>query len=244
EKRNYALYLIINDNKKKLKKFLINNNTTLTELVSLKDIDMLIFLIENNASHAMIKIILREYGNLDYTYDFKLMGRKTPLFSAIKSNKFDIADTLIEHGADINYEMDHINILYYLDSNGLLNKENLKYILNNGFDIYNIDSYIINGLSLEFINIIFRYTLYDNCFIINLIRCSKQNIPISNNELNNMIEEQFSRIFIENSWYMKAIEKEKYNNIGVFLKNDHNYVDSEEIINQGKIINNENEKES
>ncbi|OUM58390.1 hypothetical protein PIROE2DRAFT_16355 [Piromyces sp. E2] len=244
QKRNYALYLMINNKKKKLPKFLKKHDITLKELVSLKDMDMLIFLIENNASLSMIKNILKEYDNLDYTYDFKLMGKKTPLFSAIKFNRFDIADTLIKNGADINYEMEYVNILYYLDCNGLLNKENLKYIINSGFDIYNIDSHIINSLSPEFIKIIFRYTFYDNHFILNLIRHSRQNIPLPQNELNNMIEEQFSHIFIENSWYMKAIEKEKYNNIGIFLQNDHNYIDSEEIIKFGKIVENEKEKES
>lgn len=244
QKRNYALYLIINNNKRKLKKFLRKNYVTMNDLVTLKDMDMLIFLIENNASFSMIKEILKEYDNLDYTFDFKLMGKKTPLFSAIKSNRFDIADMLIEYGADINYEMEYLNILYYLDCNGLLNKENLKYIINNGFDIYNVDSYIINSLSPEFIKIIFRYTFYDNNFILRLIRHSKQSIPLSKVELNNMIEEQFSHIFIENSWYMKAIEREKYNNIGIFIKNDHNYVDSEEILKNGKINENEKEKES
>jgi len=239
ECRNYILYLIINNRKKRIEKFLNKKEITFSQLVSLKDIDILIFSIENNASLSMIKYVIKEYSNLNYTFDFKLMGIKSPLFSAIMTNKFGIADILIENGADINYEVNYLNILYYLDSHHRLNKENLKYIINNGFDINNnIDSYLINTLSDDMVEIIFKYTLFNNKFILKLIRLGKKKIPISNQILNMLIENQCSQIYIENSWYMKAIERDDYRKLSLFLKNDYNEIDETELLDHGHIIEN------
>jgi len=245
ECRNIVLFLIINNKKRKIEQFLEKKGVTLRQLIYLKEIDILIYAIENNASSSIIKYIVKEYDDLNYFYEFKLMGIKAPLFSAIMKNKFGIADILIKNGADINYEVNYLNILYYLDSHHRLNKENLKYIINNGFYInINLDSYLINNLSDDMVNIIFKYTLFDNDFILKLLDIRKKKLPLPNSVLNMMIEQQYSQIYFENSWYMKAIERDDYRKLSIFLKNDHNEIDETEILEYGRIVENKELKDA
>jgi hypothetical protein len=219
EKRDYVNNLIVNNNKKEIEDFLDKNGITLKDLINLKDI--LIFSIENNASYEMVKYIVEQYDNLNYSIDFKLLDMKAPLFSAIASNKFRIADLLIQNGADINYELNYLIILYYLDSNNFLNKNNLKYILNNGFNVKNIDSYLINNFSDDIIKLIFKYATYNKLFILRLLDLYKNKKPLSTKKLREIMDEENNKLKVENDFYMEAIDKEDYNKIGTLLHYDN-----------------------
>ncbi|ORX77790.1 hypothetical protein BCR32DRAFT_247642 [Anaeromyces robustus] len=63
----------------------------------------------------------------------KFTYHKTPLFSALSKNNFEIGDMLIDMGSNINYNNE--DIIYYLYIENALNSENLKYILNHGYTV-------------------------------------------------------------------------------------------------------------
>ncbi|ORX44822.1 hypothetical protein BCR36DRAFT_300766, partial [Piromyces finnis] len=81
------------------------------------------------------------YLDLDYEVDFEEKGYKSPLFTAIKNEFFNIADVLIDHGADINGEIQYTDIITYLNCLGVLNNNILKYILNHGYDVDSLDAF-------------------------------------------------------------------------------------------------------
>ncbi|ORY85161.1 hypothetical protein LY90DRAFT_663436 [Neocallimastix californiae] len=184
----------------------------------------------------MVKYIVEQYDNLNYSVDFKLLDMKAPLFSAIASNKFRIADLLIQNGADINYELNYLNILYYLDSNNFLNKNNLKYILNNGFNVKNIDSYLINNFSDDIIKLIFKYATYNKLFILGLLDLYKNKKPLSTKKLREIMDEENNKLKVENDFYMEAIDKEDYNKLVPF------FITIMIIIKKGKINNHSGKK--
>lgn len=219
--RNYVLYLITNNNKRKIEKFLKKKKVTLKQLINLKDMDILIFSIENNASPKMIEYIVKEYNDLNYTFDFKLMGMKSPLYSALMNNNFKVADILLKNEANINYNIDkYVDILLYLDSNHLLNKANLRYLLSHNFDVVDTGAYLINNFSEDLLKIFFKYCFYDNYFILKLIRYSRNEIPVSSDKLGEMISNQNSRLnFLEDA-YVRAIEKENFKVLKYLIKYD------------------------
>jgi len=99
--------------------------------------------------------------------DSEISFIKTPLFTAISKNKFEIADMLIEKGANFNFKNENgnndENIIYALYSSSLLNSENLKYILLHAdyeSNIINNDALIYNWIksfSNDFLEIYLKY---------------------------------------------------------------------------------------
>jgi len=104
--------------------------------------DILIFLINLNMPKHTIESVFPLYQRLNYHIEKKLYCDKynflrynNPLFAAISLNKFDIADVLIENGANINYEPScSSNIITILYDENYLNSNNLRYIFNHGFN--------------------------------------------------------------------------------------------------------------
>eukprot|EP00833_Pecoramyces_ruminatium_P014934 jgi/Orpsp1_1/1188966/evm.model.d7180000068584.2 len=113
-----------------------------------KEIDFLIYAIENCSSLSVIKYLLKFYQNINYEFSptiptsnsskslqnyyyynneeyilsLNYNGVKVPLFSAIALKAYDIADFLIKHHANINYTIEKdgktLNIINYLCSIG------------------------------------------------------------------------------------------------------------------------------
>ncbi|KAG4084325.1 hypothetical protein H8356DRAFT_1436267 [Neocallimastix lanati (nom. inval.)] len=70
--------------------------------------------------------------NNEFEYCFE---KNIPLFTAVAKNKFEIANLLLQNKANMCF--DNNNIFKFLNDNNVLNKENLKFILNNGIKIDN-----------------------------------------------------------------------------------------------------------
>jgi len=152
--------LLQNNDINGIKFFLFNNRTTLVNFkMYIKEIisDVLVVAVEYNCSEEMIKYIINEgkYDDLNYEAIFEENGYKSPLITAIKNEFFNIADVLIENGADINGEIQNTDILSYLDCIGVLNHDILKYLLNNGYDLDYLDAFTINNLKCKHVQTIF-----------------------------------------------------------------------------------------
>jgi len=225
-----------------------------------KDFDILIYAIEHSSSVPLINFILNEttYDSLNYSFfdtgkyksffvsvidnHIDSKGFKVPLFSAIASNKFRIADVLLKNHANINYRIngegkyhnvDIINYLYYMSSfSDILNKKNLKYILHNGFNIRNISTDLINKMvnrnySDGLLEILLKHCIYDNQFIIHLLTLYHHRVTMSNEQLQNLITEEKSKIAVDESVYDNADRHENYDAICMIL--DYDGRDQEDI---------------
>ena len=135
-----------------------------------ENFDILIYAIDNDASNEKIKKIITDYKkqNKSFNYYIKFIKSifeeklgftescffritydyKAPLFSAVSHGKYEIANLLIELGADINFAFDknekkkeNIDILKYIIQVRRLYLDNFKYILSKGYIIDNLINY-------------------------------------------------------------------------------------------------------
>jgi len=241
-KQRDVYQLISNNDIYGIRSYLRKNRVrTLDELLYLKLNDLLIYSIDHNCNPEMVQFIIEncKYKNLNFTTTAPVYGTTTPLLAAfcngdLKSldmdvyfkGNFEIANILLKHGANINYKINSVNILSFLNSQQVLNKNQLKFILENGFDVKNIDSYLINNLSNEFVDIIFEFYVFNNDFIINLLNIYKDKKAFTTQQFAKIIEKERSKIEIKNNWYMEAIRKEKYSKIETLLKHEKKDSDS------------------
>jgi len=152
--------LLQNNDISGMKSFFQKNNLTILDIRDYtKEIvpDVLVTAVEQNCSIEMIEYIIEEgvYLDLDYEVDFEEKGFKSPLFTAIKNEFFNIADVLIKHGADINGEIQNTDIVTYLNCLGVLNHNILKYILEHGYDVDSLDAFSVNTLKTKHVQTIF-----------------------------------------------------------------------------------------
>eukprot|EP00833_Pecoramyces_ruminatium_P004371 jgi/Orpsp1_1/1178403/evm.model.c7180000065138.1 len=224
EEREDQLLNYVNDNNiVELKNFLELNELSLSYYNS-DDFDLLIYAIENNISFEMIKYIISQYATLNYSIYDKNDEFKSPLYSAIIDidNKMEIFQLLIKSGADINYKINDKNIIFNIyNKNEYYNNFNddgikiLKCLLNNGLKI-DKDSIIFlnnnnnknnnNNNKINYLKFILEYYIYENSYIINLILIGKQNIPLSDIELNQVLNNKGLKMDIEinHDWFKNA----------------------------------------
>jgi len=222
QRKNDILNIIKNNNIYLLRKYINDNNVNMKELNE-HNFDILIYAIEKNASIEIIKFIMNQCQYESYNYIINENNKdKVPLYSAIARNKFKIADLLIKNNADINFF--NPNIIVYLYNIYFLNPMNLKYILNNGFNKKCIDYDLIFELierkKDELLEIIFKHYIFNNNFILYLLRVYNNKEPFSDKQLEKLITIERSKISVNESMYEKAIEKGNYNSIRVLFNND------------------------
>ncbi|ORX78787.1 hypothetical protein BCR32DRAFT_42607 [Anaeromyces robustus] len=224
KKRNDIKAIIKTNDVNYLKKYIENNDISLKELKN-EDFDILICSIENEASINMIKFIINQYHyqTLNYFNNQKnllLDQGNTPLFFTLAKNNFRVSNLLLENGANINYE--NGKILCHLIEENFLNKKNLKYILSHGFNQKYLDRFIIDliqyhtnddTLLSDSLDVIFKYYLFDNNFILNLLGIYKNKIIISTKQLQNIIKEEQNKIIIKDEWYEEAIKRKYYDDV-------------------------------
>jgi len=132
---------IVNKVPVKIVKYIINqcHYHSLDYYISIKDDFLKIHLNEGNRKNSISSIYMAFENN-----DFII---PSPVYTAIANNDFIISNLLLDYGADISYTKGYTNfnnnIITYLYKNKLLNFENLTYIINNGFDIYELYNKII-----------------------------------------------------------------------------------------------------
>ncbi|ORY52150.1 ankyrin [Neocallimastix californiae] len=97
--------------------------------------DLLLDAIDNNTSLEFIEFCLKFYSNLNYCYCYLYV----PVFLAISHNNLEVANLLIEKGANINFFNKDGNLLRISLINNL-NVNNIKFLLSKGYDI-NVNLY-------------------------------------------------------------------------------------------------------
>ncbi|ORY54348.1 hypothetical protein LY90DRAFT_647355 [Neocallimastix californiae] len=189
--------------------------------------DILIYAIENNSSFEMIRYLLSHYPSLNFISD-----RRTPLTCAISHNHFDIAELLIKHGADIHYNYDSEpfgyifeNVICYTIDKNLLNKKNLKFILNYEIEfIPKIISLLISSHEeshRKILNELLNNYVMDNHFIIKLLSYYHNATPLSNFQLQEMTLKEKQKI--SKNWYTYAFyDNGNRENIELLLRYDSN----------------------
>lgn len=201
----------------KFQNYIQENNILLHELNN-DTFDILIYAIENNVSIDILKYIINNTKYITYNYhiiDNDNNRIKTPLMVALANNNFYVANLLLKKNADINYlNEDIINNLW---NQRLLNQKNLKFILNHSYNI----EFITSSLIIDFINcfendileIIFKYYIFDNDFILNLLNNyynQDNQEALTDLELENIIKNERKKITITDEMYKNAISKKNY----------------------------------
>ncbi|OUM59165.1 hypothetical protein PIROE2DRAFT_15391 [Piromyces sp. E2] len=153
--KNYIIEKIEMNQINELSDFIKNNYISLSHFNKKND-DILTFAIKSNASLKMIKYLMSQYSSLNYMVYYAngspLTGSMpltssiidvpySPLSLSLCLNKYKISQILIEGGADINYKLNNYNknetfdIISYLNKIQKINHDNLKFIINNGFNL-------------------------------------------------------------------------------------------------------------
>ncbi|ORX77406.1 ankyrin [Anaeromyces robustus] len=202
--------------------------------------DILIFSIEVGASLETLKLIIDKgsYNTLNYTITEQEVGNsngllgnqfysnyKTPLFTAISSENFEVANLLIKNQADINYNIitdfneNAINVISYLSINHSLNNKKLNYILSHGFNIKNITTKLITNvidykkeIKNNLLETIFNHYIFDNDFILSLLYHYKNQRILSNEQLFYLITKEKSKIKINDTMYDYVVKNSYYKN--------------------------------
>jgi len=213
---------IINDLIKK------NNLNDLKKIIQEKDVksfnskykyEILIEAIKNNVSFSIIRYIIdqwfeninqyviyysdgKDFKNFEHDYDSlnETIEIESPLSVAIQTNNFKVADYLISHGSNINDISD-------TDLSSIITKKNYKYILTKNVKISNyLICNLLNSVKWYFIKDMFKYNIYNNSFIINLILTYKNNIEISSQNLEKLLKNEENKIIIKDEMYKEAFD--------------------------------------
>ncbi|ORX44702.1 hypothetical protein BCR36DRAFT_300990, partial [Piromyces finnis] len=235
EKRKELKDIIKNNNKTGFVNYIIENDTNLSELNN-NEFDILIYAIENEASLKIIDFIINQdyYKYLNYSIYIHQI-EKVPLFSAILNNRFEVSDLLLKNKADINYSINNKNdgdIISYLYKHKKLCNKNLNYILCHGYNTYylfNINSDLIpkfiKSYKNTFLKIIFKHYIFDNSFILNLLKLYKNSISISKLQLENSIIKERNKLRINDytyeCYYRDAAKENNNEAIKIFFENDN-----------------------
>ncbi|ORX59929.1 hypothetical protein BCR36DRAFT_274892, partial [Piromyces finnis] len=120
-----------------LEKFIKRRNINLNDLND-KKWDLIIVAIKNFLSLEVIKFLIKhgKYKSLNYKieeeeeYNNKI-NYSIPIYLAISTEQFKVADLLIQNGANINYKFYYNNeekdLFYYLYFSDTLNKRTIEY---------------------------------------------------------------------------------------------------------------------
>ncbi|ORX42387.1 hypothetical protein BCR36DRAFT_587204 [Piromyces finnis] len=150
QKRSIVAGWIKNHNFIDLQNYVTKNKINLKQLNKSK-FDLLVLAIDSNAPINLIKYILQEcrYPTLNYYLNYRCQKENnqqqlhypnfnvSPLSLALLKNNYDVADLLLQHHADINFEIDNNDLYYTLyhhptQSNSMTTITTFQYILKNG----------------------------------------------------------------------------------------------------------------
>jgi len=185
--RKFIIERIQDNDINELKNYINLNQLSLSNINN-DYFDILIYAIKFNASIEIIKYIIPYYKTLNYT----IHKYESPLFCAIYNNKFSIAHLLLKKGADFNFIFNNLGIFYKRFRSKFYSEnkvEIFKYILSHGFITIN-SKFIISLIRYnenEFLKMIFKYYIFDDIFILNLLSAYKNKIKMSKSQLKKAI---------------------------------------------------------
>jgi len=227
---------------KEFKDYVINNNIKLNEFKDTKgeNVDILIKCIDNNASLAVIDYIIinGQYETLNYeifnkvilfintrkTYMIDYYHEKnredTPLACAIRNNNFELANLLMDYGADINFISCEV-------ISQILNKTNAFFLLEKDYPMSeNLIREIIWNKKW-FIKQYHYYHIYDNTFILNFLMRYKYKMYVPITQIKNEIELEQRKITYDESVYYWPFKSDQYDILKIIY--DHDPRPKEEI---------------
>ncbi|ORY30048.1 hypothetical protein LY90DRAFT_627478 [Neocallimastix californiae] len=246
--------IIKNNDIESLKIFIKDTNKKL----NYKDFDLLLIAINNSASPEIIKCILHHcsYKTLNYTFypnqkyrqyfenqnwnkPFKTYNKEfeVPLFSSLNTySNFDIADILIENGANINYlGNNQQDIITYLSSFIYISESLLKYILSKGFRIDYVTTELLSHLNYSNSNhlkILLEYCQLNNFVILDLLTVYKNKNKLTKKQLHYILSKKNFKFDIYNEMYRKIITQNVIDIDTLLLLYECDIHPSYEIINE------------
>jgi len=201
--------LIKNNEVEKLKAFMMEQPYSLPlDYFNHRTFDVLLYAIETNNSTDLLNTIIHYYHSLNYTFKKGDYRYNTPLLLALSKNNFKVADLLMKNGANINYMVNKKNMIHHFYRDRLLNTRNLKYLITHHIDITSefIEEIIIN-LDNDILKKIFKYSIFDNTFIIKFLNFYKHRIAMTSPQLKNILMKEKNKIKIPKSLYETAINE-------------------------------------
>jgi len=159
-----------------------------------------------------------------------------PLFLAILTEQFKVADLLLEKGAHLNYTAHYndnkIFLLKYLYRYESINKQTLRYLKNHDYSL-NMDnmnpfiSILVHEIEDNIpLKIIMETFFFDNATILKLLQCYKKREPMSRKRLNSTVYK--NNIQMENYYYDVLIRKENIDLLETLL--DYSFCDYKLIV--------------
>jgi len=204
--RNYEL----------LKRAVQHSNFKLRYLKCVKNFDILIYSIKRKTSIKIIKFIIdnANYKNLNYT----LYNYCTPLACSLEDSNYKVATYLIQNKCDVNYTNNNkFNIVNYLINKDKLNDQTFNFLINNNLDYNLVKQIKVEYLDYSIIEYMLKNCIYNNKFIISMIKMYKNGKTYSNRRFIEIISYRKRKFDIPKDWYIKCILCEKYTFLELFL---------------------------
>jgi len=250
EKREKIKNFIRNNNLIELKKYIVTNKIII-EYFTQPVFDLLIYAIENledcNNTLEMILFLVQHYHSLNYSVcDPHTNHYKSPLSCTLSMSKFSFTQILLDHGAKINDKINDVDLLSNLYKGKSLTFSNLKFILKNNLN--RISPEIIKDWIKEFennfLNLFFKYYLYDNDTILNYLSFYKNKKFLSSKHLKSIMQVEESKIPLNYEWFREAIVNENNESLKILFNYFGNYscMFQEELSNLKDLINTAAEK--
>jgi len=173
-----------------IQQFVRNNSVEIEEIK-----ELLVYALQQETDFAVINYYIKLL-NHNLNYCSKENGL-VPLFLALQHKKYNIAERLLEHKADINYiDNNEENVLLYLYQKKYLDEPLLLFLLDKGIDVSYCQrktdktflDYIDEYRNRNFINIILKY-FYNNDVevVLKLILSSKNQWGLTDRNLKEII---------------------------------------------------------
>jgi len=177
----------------------------------------------------------------------------TPLFMAIGGGNFQIANFLMEKGADINYKLIFdMDVTDYLYTVGNFDKRKLKFVFNHGFNIQKVITpiylvkYNIQFKSSHLLKHILDRYVFNNDFILQFLYIYNNRHSLSYTCLKKMVAKERNKVSFDEHIYSFTIHLKRYDTINLFLDYDskdrvfiyNNIVKKYNFLNEALISNN------
>ncbi|KAG4095737.1 ankyrin [Neocallimastix lanati (nom. inval.)] len=224
ELKNNIITHLKNRNLNDLKLFIISYNVNLKEIEKYGYEDLLYLAIKFDNSKEFVKYIINECGY--DTVNFIINSNSsTPIGLAVARSNFEVADLLYsEYNADINFGDGVNKCLPFAYKSGNFSLNQLIYLLNRGYNSNGITEDIIKSMVISshnsHIKCIWDHYIYDNSFIIKILKKRKEGKFYSSRQWKRILNEEKRKLYISDSLYDTVFENKNWEALQVFLNYD------------------------